>query len=167
MRETEYVLVTNGTCRAGRAGLACGQEYGVCCVLPRICAHHGGTGFWRRRYAGRLRRPAAHLVPSRAGIAAAVAYLHNAFERKLYVAVGIAGVVVWGSAVCVQLELHAVGAAQTRSESKVRHPRAFVMRQGCDSIPYNRALWQPRRKLPLRRVPSTSRSSDWKSTSSC
>ena len=43
----------------------------------------------------------------RAGISLAIPTLHNAFERRLYVLVGMRGLRLWGSAFCVEPELHA------------------------------------------------------------
>ena len=98
MREIESGLTTGRVCKTLATGLACQQQVGCAVfslgyVLIMAGLAFGGAvtivGFggllvtWFHRSLG-----SPLPLPT----------LHNAYERKLYVSVGIAGVILWGSA---------------------------------------------------------------------
>src|SRR5271165_1531439 len=98
MTSPRRAIETNGACRTRAAGLACQQVVGCAVfslgyVLIMAGLAFGGAvtlvGF------GGLLVTSFHRS---LGSPLPLPTLHNAFERNLYVLVGLAGVAVWGSA---------------------------------------------------------------------
>lgn len=97
-REIGAGLATNDVCKTRPTGLGCQQEVGCAVFSLGYVLIMAGLGFGGAvtvvGFGGLLlawfHRSLGSPLP--------IPTLHNAFERRLYVSVGIAGVILWGSA---------------------------------------------------------------------